>query len=31
VPPYQYTNDTTVQIGNNPPGATFDFGSILQV
>jgi ubiquinol-cytochrome c reductase iron-sulfur subunit len=31
VPPYRYANDKTLQIGENPPGTTFDFGSILQV
>jgi ubiquinol-cytochrome c reductase iron-sulfur subunit len=31
VPPYRYANEKTLQIGENPPGTTFDFGSILQV
>jgi ubiquinol-cytochrome c reductase iron-sulfur subunit len=31
VPPHHYVNDTTVRLGENPPGETFDFGSILQV
>lgn len=31
IPPYRYANDKTLQIGENPPGVTFDFGSILQV
>jgi ubiquinol-cytochrome c reductase iron-sulfur subunit len=31
VPPYHFVNDTTVRIGENPPGATFDFDSIMQL
>lgn len=31
VPPYRFVNDTTVRIGENPPNASFDFGSILQL
>jgi ubiquinol-cytochrome c reductase iron-sulfur subunit len=31
VPPYRFVNDTTLRIGENPPGGTFDFDSILQI
>ena len=31
VPPYRYASDTTLRIGENPPGVQFDFDSILQV
>ncbi len=31
VPPYQFINDTTIRVGENPPGSTFDFGSIRQL
>lgn len=31
VPPYHFVNDTTVRIGENPPGSTFDFSSIIQL
>ena len=31
VPPYHFPNDKTVRVGQNPPGANFDFNSILQV
>ncbi len=31
VPPYRYLNNTTVRIGENPPGSTFDLGSIVQL
>jgi ubiquinol-cytochrome c reductase iron-sulfur subunit len=31
VPPNHFPDDKTLRIGENPPGATFDFGSILQV
>jgi ubiquinol-cytochrome c reductase iron-sulfur subunit len=31
VPPYHFANDKTLRIGENPPGANFDFNSILQV
>jgi ubiquinol-cytochrome c reductase iron-sulfur subunit len=31
VPPYHFTNDTTLRIGENPPGSTFDFDSIIQL
>ena len=31
VPPYMMVNATTVRIGENPPGETFDLNSILQV
>jgi ubiquinol-cytochrome c reductase iron-sulfur subunit len=31
VPPYHFVNDTTVRIGENPPGSTFDFDSIIQI
>jgi ubiquinol-cytochrome c reductase iron-sulfur subunit len=31
VPPYRFVNDTAIRIGENPSGATFDFGSIRQI
>jgi ubiquinol-cytochrome c reductase iron-sulfur subunit len=31
VPPYTYVNDTTIRIGENPSGSTFDFNSIEQI
>jgi ubiquinol-cytochrome c reductase iron-sulfur subunit len=31
VPPYHFPDDKTVRVGQNPPGANFDFNSILQV
>jgi ubiquinol-cytochrome c reductase iron-sulfur subunit len=31
VPPYHFPDDKTVRVGQNPPGASFDFNSILQV
>jgi ubiquinol-cytochrome c reductase iron-sulfur subunit len=31
VPPYRFADDKTLRIGENPPGQTFDFNSILQV
>ena len=31
VPPYHFPTDKTVRVGENPPDATFDFNSILQV
>ena len=31
VPPYDFTSDTMVRIGENPEGATFDFNAIVQV
>ena len=31
VPPYSFVNDKTLRIGENPPGAHFDFDSVLQV
>jgi ubiquinol-cytochrome c reductase iron-sulfur subunit len=31
VPPYNFPNDKTLRVGENPPGASFDFNSILQV
>lgn len=31
VPPYRFVNDTTLRVGENPPGVTFEFGSILQI
>ncbi|HET9149443.1 MAG TPA: ubiquinol-cytochrome c reductase iron-sulfur subunit [Alphaproteobacteria bacterium] len=31
VPPYHFTSDTAIRIGENPPNSTFDFGSIVQV
>ena len=31
VPPYHFPDDKTVRVGQNPPGANFEFNSILQV
>lgn len=31
VPPYRFTSDTMLRIGENPPGVSFDFSSILQI
>ena len=31
VPPHHYANDKTLRVGENPPGATFDFDSVEQV
>jgi ubiquinol-cytochrome c reductase iron-sulfur subunit len=31
VPPYRFISDTIVRIGENPPGETFDFDSIVQL
>ena len=31
VPPYHFTNATTVRIGENPPGQTFSLDSIVQI
>ena len=31
VPPYHFANDKTLRVGENPPGSTFDFGSVVQV
>jgi ubiquinol-cytochrome c reductase iron-sulfur subunit len=31
VPPYHFVNDTTLRIGENPSGSSFDFGSIVQI
>jgi ubiquinol-cytochrome c reductase iron-sulfur subunit len=31
VPPYHFVNDQTVRIGENPPDAQFDFGTIRQI
>jgi ubiquinol-cytochrome c reductase iron-sulfur subunit len=31
VPPYHFVSDTIVRIGENPPGQTFDFSSIVQI
>jgi ubiquinol-cytochrome c reductase iron-sulfur subunit len=31
VPPYRFVNDATLRIGENPPGARFDFGDIVQI
>ncbi len=31
VPPYRFVSDTTIRIGENPSGATFDFSSIRQL
>lgn len=31
VPPYRFINDTTVRLGQNPPGVTYSLGSIVQL
>jgi ubiquinol-cytochrome c reductase iron-sulfur subunit len=31
VPPYRFVDDKTLRIGENPPGATFDFSSVEQI
>ena len=31
VPPYRFVSDSKIRIGENPPNATFDFGSIRQM
>ena len=31
VPPYRFTADTMLRVGENPPGSTFDFSSIEQI
>jgi ubiquinol-cytochrome c reductase iron-sulfur subunit len=31
VPPYHFPNPTTVRIGENPPGASFDLTSVMQM
>jgi ubiquinol-cytochrome c reductase iron-sulfur subunit len=31
VPPYRFVNDTTVRIGDNPPGETFTLSSVVQM
>lgn len=31
IPPYRFVNDKLLRIGENPPGSTFDFGSVLQL
>ena len=31
VPPYTFVNDTTIRVGENPPGIEFDFSSIQQL
>lgn len=31
VPPYNFINDTSVRIGENPPGSTFDLDSVEQL
>lgn len=31
VPPYHFVNATTLRIGANPPGETYDFSSIVQL
>jgi ubiquinol-cytochrome c reductase iron-sulfur subunit len=31
VPPYHFVNETTIRIGENPPGVSFDFSSIRQL
>jgi ubiquinol-cytochrome c reductase iron-sulfur subunit len=31
VPPYRFVNETTVRIGENPPGAVFELASVVQM
>jgi ubiquinol-cytochrome c reductase iron-sulfur subunit len=31
VPPYHFPDDKTLRVGENPPGSSFDFGSVVQV
>jgi ubiquinol-cytochrome c reductase iron-sulfur subunit len=31
VPPYHFADEKTLRVGQNPPGQTYDFNSILQV
>ena len=31
VPPYNFVSDTTIRVGENPSGSTWDFGSIRQL
>jgi ubiquinol-cytochrome c reductase iron-sulfur subunit len=31
VPPYRYVNDTTIRIGENPPGASFELSTVVQM
>jgi ubiquinol-cytochrome c reductase iron-sulfur subunit len=31
VPPYTFVSDTTIRVGENPSGSTWDFGSIRQL
>jgi ubiquinol-cytochrome c reductase iron-sulfur subunit len=31
VPPYIFVNDKMLRIGENPPGATFDLSSVVQM
>jgi ubiquinol-cytochrome c reductase iron-sulfur subunit len=31
VPPHRFVNDTTVRIGENPPGVVWEFSSIIQI
>jgi ubiquinol-cytochrome c reductase iron-sulfur subunit len=31
VPPYNFVNDTTIRIGENPPDSTFEFNSVEQI
>ncbi len=31
VPPYSFVNETTIRIGENPPGSDFDFSSVRQI
>lgn len=31
VPPYHFTSPTTIRIGENPPGVTFDLTSVVQM
>jgi len=31
VPPYRFVNDKTLRVGENPPGASFDFNTVVQI
>jgi ubiquinol-cytochrome c reductase iron-sulfur subunit len=31
VPPYRFANDTTIRIGENPPGVNFEFSTVQQI
>jgi ubiquinol-cytochrome c reductase iron-sulfur subunit len=31
VPPYRFVSDSTIRVGENPPGSNFDFASIRQL